>query len=178
MTEQWRDVEGWEGFYQVSSHGRIYSVPRRSAIGRKIGGRILKGRVTGSGYHMVTFARDCVNHPITVARMVAFAFIPNPDPENLTEVLHIDGDKLNSRVDNLRWVNYETVSAHTDHVLHRANKARGEQIKRARLTADQVIQIRKKHKKWKVTHQNLADEYGVTKSCIECVIRRRTWKHI
>lgn len=92
MTEIWRDIEGYDGLYQVSNCGRVKSLN----YGRE--GRILKASLK-SGYPFVQFGK--CGRQIYVHRLVAKAFIPNPD--NKPEVNHIDGNKTNNHADNLEW---------------------------------------------------------------------------
>lgn len=103
MDEVWKDIEGYEGYYQVSSLGRVRSLDRVVATsnGRT---RISHGRILvpcGRPYRHVCLSRGNVQEQRRVHRLVAEAFIPNP--ENLRDVDHIDCDKTNNRVDNLRW---------------------------------------------------------------------------
>lgn len=102
-TEVWKDISGFEGMYQVSSVGRVRSLSRY--INRKDGykqfhkGKILKATLSTNGYYMIHLGRDSI---YTVHRLVAEAFIPNPD--NLPCVNHKDENKLNNTVDNLEWI--------------------------------------------------------------------------
>lgn len=98
--EEWRDIENYEGMYQISNFGRVKSLPRS-----RVRGRILKlGRGT-NGYAIVHLCKKCVQETLSVHRLVAKAFIPNPD--NLPEVNHLDECKTNNAVSNLRWVTRE-----------------------------------------------------------------------
>ena len=92
--EEWRDIEGYEGFYQISNLGRAKSLK----FGKE---RILKPRKERNGYLCVGLYEDgkVKNHKIH--RLVANAFLPNIS--NLSEVNHIDEDKTNNKVDNLEW---------------------------------------------------------------------------
>ena len=96
MEEIWKDIEGYEGLYQVSNLGRI---KRLKGVGcRKE--RVLKSSPV-KGYSSVALWSYCKFKAISIHRAVALAFIPNPD--NKEEVNHIDGIKTNNRVDNLEW---------------------------------------------------------------------------
>ncbi len=102
MAIRWSDVVGHRNQYEVSSCGRIRSKDRAGINGRKLKAREIKQRVTRDGYYTVSLGatqveqKQCVVH-----RLVAIAFIPNP--ENKPQVNHKDGDKLNNSVDNLEW---------------------------------------------------------------------------
>ena len=100
MKEEWKDVVGYEGFYQVSCIGRVRSMDK------KIGNKTYKGRmlkvINTKRYNVVCLCSNGVQKQKLVHTLVAEAFIPNP--ENKPYVDHIDTNMTNNRVDNLRWV--------------------------------------------------------------------------
>lgn len=108
MQEEWRDVVGWEGMYQISSIGRVRSVDRvqmhYSNTDRPYY-KTYKGRILSQGncskYFQVILVKDNKAYNKLVHRLVAEAFILNPD--NLPEVNHKDEDPSNNNVDNLEW---------------------------------------------------------------------------
>ena len=106
--EIWRDTE-YPG-YQVSNLGRVYSVPRK-----RVRGRFLSKNDNGNGYMSVMFCVDGMPKRLYVHRLVAKAFLPNPD--NKTEVNHKDGNKKNNRVENLEWVTRSENAIHLRDVL-------------------------------------------------------------
>lgn len=92
MLEEWRDVPGYEGLYQVSNLGRVYSFKTN---------RYLKMGINSHGYKRAPLLKDDKTQLRNVHRLVALAFIPNPD--NKPNVDHINGDKTDNRVTNLKW---------------------------------------------------------------------------
>ena len=110
MIEEWRNVEGFEGQYQVSSLGRVKSVQRKRKIHfglreRTVRERILKTEVKGDGYVRVVLSTPTKPNRVYVHRLAAQAFIPNPD--NKPEIDHINRNRSDNRVINLRWVTHK-----------------------------------------------------------------------
>lgn len=108
-NEEWRDIVGYEGAYQVSNLGRVKSLTRIASDGRRLPGRLLTP--TGSRYKSVALHRSNKISNKLVHRMVAEAFIPNPD--NLPEVNHKDSNTANNHVENLEWVSASTNHQHS-----------------------------------------------------------------
>lgn len=103
-NEIWKDIKGYEGVYQVSTTGRVKSLAR--LIKKEKGTwnlkeRILVANVDCLGYHRAGFSQRKQRKYFGIHRLVAEAFIPNPD--NKKEVNHIDGNKSNNHVNNLEW---------------------------------------------------------------------------
>ena len=94
MQELFLDIEGYEGLYQISNLGNVKSFKSVSK------NKILKP-VLRKGYATVILRKNKVNKLHSIHRLIATAFIPNPD--NLPQVNHIDGNKSNNNVDNLEW---------------------------------------------------------------------------
>lgn len=115
LIEEWREIPGYDGRYQISNFGRIRSVPYVNyqssshpgiMMKRHIPGKIMSPTNNGNGYMIIALrykGSKRKNHYIH--RLVAEAFIPNPD--GFAEVNHIDYDKGNNIVTNLEWVSRE-----------------------------------------------------------------------
>ena len=108
--EEWKDIKGFEGLYQVSNLGRIKRLPKiiinngllnksKKFVCKEI---IIKNAVISKGYLGVTLTKDKKRFSKKVHRLVAEAFIPNPDMK--PQINHIDCNKKNNSVDNLEWV--------------------------------------------------------------------------
>lgn len=95
MEEIWKDIAGWEGSYQISTYGRVKSLK----YGKE---RILKPSKNSSGYLTVGLSIESRTFSKAIHRLVAIAFVPNPD--NKLQVNHKDENKLNNNVNNLEWV--------------------------------------------------------------------------
>ena len=125
MKEEWRDIKGYEGLYQVSNLGRVKSLPRM--VKRKNGSysitkeKMLKPSKNKDGYLKVGFNKDGICKKFLVHRLVAMAFIPNPD--NLSEINHKDECKISNNVDNLEWCTHE-YNLHYGTLYERSSKAR------------------------------------------------------
>lgn len=94
-----KDIEGFEGLYQVSNKGRVYSKSGK--------GRFLKSWGVSGGkdkYQVVGLQKDKKKNDKMIHRLVGFAFVQNDDPKNKTEIHHIDNNPKNNNSENLLWV--------------------------------------------------------------------------
>ena len=104
MNEIWKDIEEYEGLYQVSNLGRVKRITT---------GRVLKSGKSKGGYPYVVLYKNNIASTKTVHRLVAQTFIPNPD--NKPQVNHIDEDKTNNMVSNLEWMTSKENINHGTH---------------------------------------------------------------
>lgn len=103
--EIWRDIPGWEGLYQVSNKGRVRSI--RVKMTQPFDAR---------GYKVATLHSGERRERTGVHRLVARAFIPNP--EGKEQVNHINGNRADNRVENLEWATCQENNLHRRRVLH------------------------------------------------------------
>lgn len=92
MIEEWKDIKGYEGLYQVSNLGRVFGIKRQ---------RFLNIVYDRNGYSKVKLTKNGIGKLLSVHRIVAINFIDNE--YNKEEVNHIDEDKTNNMVSNLEW---------------------------------------------------------------------------
>jgi hypothetical protein len=123
QIEIWKDIEDFEGLYQVSSFGRVKSIERVVEYSCKnhqnggkhtVEGRILTQATDGKGYKRISLWKNNKSYNKFVHRLVAQAFIPNP--ENKETVNHIDFNSSNNNVENLEWL---TMKENNDWSYHR-----------------------------------------------------------
>ena len=107
--EEWKSIPGYEGLYEVSSYGRVKSLEisytRKNGIMDHKPEIILSPKNNGTGYFMVCLYKNKTHKYYLIHRLVALAFLPNPD--NLPCVNHKDEDKTNNKVDNLEWCDHK-----------------------------------------------------------------------
>lgn len=125
MEEIWKDIPGYEGYYQVSNMGRVKSVERmtpvimtdgRSPYVRRKREEIKTTPVYGNGGYCQIMLYKCnVGKMFQVHRLVCIAFLPNPN--GLPCVNHKNGIKTDNRLDNLEWCSYSDNLLHSIHVL-------------------------------------------------------------
>ena len=104
MQEIWKDIPGYEGYYQISNFGRVKRTECKVWNGygwylRR--GNILKPRVINTGRECVRLSKDGISNRYFVHRLVMMAFVG--EPQNKMQVNHLDGNPLNNRLDNLEW---------------------------------------------------------------------------
>lgn len=105
MEEIWKDIEGYEGLYQISNLGRIRSLDRVVVTKRNtrtnLKGMLLKSTKDRDGYLQVVLSKQSKLTTVKVHRVVAKHFIDNP--ENKTQINHLNGVKNDNRVENINW---------------------------------------------------------------------------
>ena len=162
MEEIWKPVtiHEYSSSYEVSNFGRVRSLDKRDLPHRLRKGKILK--LSKPKYPLATLSHNGKIKHISVHRLVALAFIPNP--ENKPQVNHIDGNTTNNNVSNLEWA---TRSENQSHAVRTGLRKRGEDWCRAKLSESEVLEIHRRYKS--EPGRQLAAEFGVSLHSIQSV---------
>lgn len=170
-NEQWRDVIGYEGLYQVSNHGRVKSFKRRGNNRDRIM-KPFRTSLNGS-YRCVSLHKGGVDKRMSVHRLVATAFHPNP--RSYAEVNHKDGNPANNHVDNLEWVSRSQNALHAYAIGLKTNL--GENNSNHKLTKREVLFIRYIRGLYpNIGTTVIADFYGVVPQTITDILGFRRWQ--
>ena len=161
MTDEiWKPISGYEGIYEVSNLGRVRSCDRivtySNGAKHKYKGKVLKSRNNTHGYPYVTLCNNRGHKTAVIHRLVAAAFIPNPD--NKPTVNHINEIKTDNRVENLEWM---TVKENINHGTHneRLAKTQGKPIQQITRDGEIVAEFWSMHeadRKLGITFKNIS----------------------
>lgn len=176
MKEEWKDIKGYEGFYQISNFGRVKSLGGWCGTAKRKE-KIRSTSLTHDGYVKVRLIHQGKDKTMRVHRLVAETFIPNP--KNKNTVNHIDGNKQNNTVSNLEWVD------RTEQMLHAYNlglktSRTGSNNSNAKLTDEQIREIRKAYIPYSKEFGTvaLAKKYGVTNRVIGLIVKNKAYKNV
>lgn len=167
--EEWRDVAGYENYFQISDLGRLRS---------KRTNKILSQTISKTGYYTHATkigGRKGKSICFKIHRLVCKAFHPNP--ENKKSVNHKDGNKLNNHKDNVEWATQHENMTHAVSTGLLVNP-KGEENNKAKLSEKDVIQIRMEYETTKISQRALAKKYEVSRWTIQDIVTYTTWKHI
>ena len=158
-------VQGYEGIYTVDTEGNVFSVKTEKAK---------KGTVFSNGYVYVHLSKHGKSECKRVHRIVAEAFLPNPD--HLEQINHINGIKTDNRVVNLEWCDRIHNMKHAKETG--LMETSGENNPCSKLTQKQVEEIRSEYIKRSKQHGTvaLAKKYNVSNVMIGKIVRNECWK--
>ena len=169
--EIWKDIQGYEGLYKVSSLGRIQS---NHSNKKGEGWQFLDGSVDLKGYRRVSLYKNNNEISKKIHRLVLEVFLPNP--ENKKEVNHINGNKLDKRLENLEWATLQENMAHAF-----KNKLipvmGGERNGQAKIKETDVIKIRSLYDSG--THyKQIAKMFNLSNCHIHKIVTKKLWKNV
>lgn len=167
--EIWKDVEGYEGKYQISNYGRILALNfKRTKLPK------LKAQVISNGYFYVMLSKNSIAKNCSVHRLVAKHFLQSWD--NKLEVNHIDGNKLNNHISNLEMV---TALENTRHArLIGLCKDTGSNNSRAKYSKEEVDMIRWYYHCKGFMQKDIAKLFNTAQPQINFIIRYKRYPHI
>jgi len=174
MIEIWKDIEGYEGIYEVSNLGRIKALEK--LIWNGYGYFIKKEQIrkiscnNKTGYCHIPLWVNNKPKMYYIHRLVASAFINNV--ENKKEVNHKDGDKKNNNVNNLEWVDRIQNIRHSIKIL--GNRQDGSFNNNTKLTELDVYNIKNDNR----IHRLIAADYNVSRTAITMIKNNKNWKTI
>lgn len=164
--EIWKDIKGFDGFYQISNYGAVRSFNKGVM-------RIRKLSFTHDGYAKIRLQHNNRDITTRIHRLVANAFIDNPD--NKSTVNHKDGNKLNNYVGNLEWATRHEQTQHSyDWGLKKPVHTN------RKLSDDAIKYIRSHYKRYSTEYGTVAlgKKFGVTNRVIGLVVRNKAYKNV
>ena len=179
--EIWKEVNGWCGHYEVSNFGNVRSKDRTiqfTASGAtrtpRLRGKMLKQCLNPAGYPFVNFSVGGKHKSVMTHRVVLETFVGKPPPG--MNACHNDGNKLNNRLDNLRW---DTQANNLLDKIKHGTSQHGSRNHMAILSEADVIVIKDRlRSEPRGIGRKLAKEYGVTVSAISAINVGRLWAHL
>lgn len=181
--ERWREIPGFED-YLVSDHGRVYrperfiwTCPRGTWYRRRLSGKFIKILAAKGGYKRVTLFADGKQYWKSVHRLVALAFIPNP--EAYPCINHIDARPWNNHVSNLEWCTHQQNISHAAEMgLMVSNSGPGEKSPAHKLSEADVRVIKERLISGESCKSVSRDYEQVTESAIREIKFERSWSHV
>ena len=180
QEEVWKSVVGYEGFYEVSSLGRVRGIERKhkhknTKYFQTVKGRILCQSPHKLGYLMVMLSKYGKANKRLVNRVVAKSFLGVCSKQ----VNHKDCDKRNNKIDNLEYVSAleNMIHARKNGMFDNATK-RGESNSSAKLSNEEVGEIRKLYSLEVLPTSDIAKIFNVSRQCIIRIVRNETWRHL
>ncbi|MEX0801700.1 MAG: NUMOD4 domain-containing protein [Dehalococcoidia bacterium] len=178
-----KDVVGYEGRYQVSREGVVFSIPKVIKVGNRggtcmRGGHPLKPSIAKRAGHLRVWLADGSGkkQPKLVHRLVAEAWIPNPD--NLPLVNHLDGNGSNPHADNLEWTTHSGNCSHAVITgLTKVPSQVGAKNTHSRLTGADIIAMRSRYAEVGNAAQ-VAREFGIGPRHALDICKGRKWAHV
>ena len=170
MTEEFRPIKGYEDRYEVSNLGNVKSLTRK--VNSRYGTRILNGRILKPGISMGYPVVSLGNKSQSIHRLVASAFIDNP--ENKPQVNHIDNDRTNNLPSNLEWC---TLQENIQHAVNQGRHVHGETMGWSKLEPKDIKEIFERRANGE-TLKSIGEAVGCSLYNVYMILKRKSWKHV
>ena len=173
MPEQWKDIPGYEGLYQISNMGKVKRIAHSNCT---YVGRILKSDTTRKGYKVVYLCANGHKKTRSIHQLVLEAFVgPKPSPSHVSR--HLNGNPADNTINNLVW---GTAKQNVEDAFFHGTRfqPRGSQCGSAKLTENQVLQIKRLLLHEKYTQRMIALIFNVCESSISQIKLNKTWRHV
>lgn len=167
--EIWKDIQGWDGKYQISSFGRLKSLGGKFKVSMPEG-YITNGSLDSSGYLCVTLRKPGKRFCVRIHTLVADAFIPNP--QNKPQVNHIDGIKTNNYIGNLERVTNKENSEHA--IKMGLTNNRGENHGMSKVSEKDVLKMREMRANG-LFLKEIASIFGISSRQAGDICNRKNW---
>lgn len=177
IEEVWKDITGYEGYYQVSNLGRVKSI-ERTILNTKRKSVILSQAHDKDGYCVTTISKEGKAKQYRTHRLVAQAFLDNPNHYKM--VNHKDENKQNNNVNNLEWCDNKYNLAYGTGRRRAAIARSGEKSHLHKLTVEMVREIRTRYKRRSKDANALvlAKEYGIAEAEVLRIVQKTRWKWV
>lgn len=173
MSEIWKDINGYEGLYQISNLGRVRSLAKQCGF-TYLPETIRRTKVKPNGYEIIILSKNNRKKTHHIHRLVAMAFLD--DYCEMLDVNHKDGNKLNNNLANLEMcTRSENIRHAYDNGLSKA--ARGERNGKSKLTSSEVLAIKQAYKDCP-NYTRLGRLFNVNPGTIYAIINGITWREI
>lgn len=187
MIEEWRDIPGYEGLYQVSNLGTVRSLDRwitqrfskvKGYYTRLFPGKIIRPFSDKNGYQYVGLSKNNRVDRNPVHYLVLKSFI-GERPQNY-DCNHLNGKKGDNRLDNLEYCTKSDNLRHSYRFLNRKHRDYpiGNKHHKAKLTDNDVVEIRKLYSSKQYNQKQLAEIFHVAQTNISIIVRGNGWKHL
>jgi NUMOD4 motif len=173
MRERWAPIENYENLYEISNLGKIRVIATKTIKAQS------GGPGTNSRYRYVTLYKKNKSEKLTVHRLVAKAFVPNP--KNLPYALHIKNNRENNAATNLKWGTQ--LDNHKDAVREGTYRLPpimiGVEQPKAKLDPEKIRQIRNIRDSGKpFTQVKLAAQFGISRGTLRSILANKHWRHV
>ena len=162
---EFREIEGFSR-YRVNILGEVYNIEKNKFVNSYI------DRIISLWDKNLKKTKTKLIH-----RLIAQAFIPNPDPDKLIQINHKDGNKLNNTISNLEWCTNQQNAIHAHKIGLKVGLI-GEDNSNSKLSEKQILEIRSRYENGNILQRELGEIYGVGQTQISRIVRNKLWKNI